>query len=76
MEKIFSTKRPDVIIGFKMTEHEFKELDNDYLGLCLACGEVNDSCEPDARNYTCENCEKEKVFGSSEIMMMGKIAFI
>jgi len=25
-------------------------------GFCLACGERQDGCEPDARNYECECC--------------------
>ena len=40
-------------------------------GICLACGEDADGCEPDARGYTCEVCEKPYVYGAQEIMMMG-----
>lgn len=40
-------------------------------GFCLACGEDADSCEPDARNYRCECCGEEQVFGAEEVMMMG-----
>ena len=40
-------------------------------GVCIACGEDADGCEPDARNYKCECCGENKVFGAEEAMMMG-----
>lgn len=40
------------------------------IGICIACGEEQDGCEPDARNYLCENCGKRKVFGAEELLMM------
>jgi len=42
-------------------------------GFCLACGEDADTCEPDARNYTCEYCGEREVFGAEELMMMGVV---
>ena len=39
-------------------------------GVCLACGEFQDGCEPDARNYTCDSCGKNKVFGAEEAILM------
>lgn len=38
-------------------------------GFCLACGAESDSCEPDARNYECEDCGEKQVFGAEEILM-------
>ena len=40
-------------------------------GFCIACGEERDGCEPDARNYPCESCGERKVYGASELLMMG-----
>ena len=40
-------------------------------GFCVACGAETDGCEPDARNYKCEECGKRQVFGAEEIMIMG-----
>lgn len=40
------------------------------IGLCIACGEENDCCEPDARNYECEFCGAKQVFGAEEILFM------
>ena len=48
------------------------EMDNN-IGFCLACGEENDSVEPDARNYECDVCGEDKVFGAEEILLMGEV---
>jgi hypothetical protein len=40
-------------------------------GFCLSCGEDADGCEPDARNYTCEACDAQRVYGASELLIMG-----
>jgi hypothetical protein len=39
-------------------------------GVCLACGEERDGCEPDARNYECYACGEMKVYGAEEILIM------
>lgn len=40
-------------------------------GFCLACGNTQSGVEPDARKYTCEHCNAEKVYGAEELVMMG-----
>jgi hypothetical protein len=40
------------------------------IGLCIACGEEQDGCEPDACNYECESCGAKKVFGAEELLIM------
>lgn len=58
----------------KMAEGEYQELADASGGLCLSCGELAwGDCEPDARNYPCESCEKPRVFGAEEARMMGAI---
>lgn len=47
------------------------EFGTDNPGFCLACGEEQEGCEPDARNYLCESCGKHRVFGAQEILLMG-----
>lgn len=62
---------------FKMTEDEYRENVNDYNGFCLACGECRfGETEGDARNYPCESCEENKVFGTEELLVMGLIEII
>lgn len=43
------------------------------MGICLNCGEIAYSVEPDARNYKCEACNRLEVFGLEEAMLMGMI---
>jgi len=40
-------------------------------GLCLACGEEQEGCEPDARYYERETCGERQVFGAAELLVMG-----
>ena len=39
-------------------------------GFCLVCGNEQDGCEPDARNYQCEECGQWQVFGAEELLIM------
>lgn len=58
----------------KLTPSEWQQLEYECGGICLACGELKDSdCEPDARNYPCDDCGRSKVFGAEEARMMGAI---
>ena len=43
---------------------------DDYTGFCVACGKTRKGCEPDARNYPCEKCGENKVFGAEELLLM------
>jgi hypothetical protein len=40
-------------------------------GFCLACGAFGQAAEPDATRYICESCGEPKVYGLSELFMMG-----
>ena len=48
-------------------ERSNTSLDNP--GFCLACGAEADGCEPDARQYECEECGAKKVYGAEELLM-------
>lgn len=43
---------------------------DDNIGICLACGEEQFGCEPDARKYECESCGQSKVYGAEELLIM------
>ncbi len=43
---------------------------DEMIGLCHACGEEKDGCEPDARHYNCEHCDKNEVFGAAETLII------
>lgn len=40
-------------------------------GFCLACGDEQGECEPDAQRYECEACGAEQVYGASEVLIAG-----
>jgi len=42
---------------------------DDHTGICKACGSEQGGCEPDARNYKCEDCGKLEVFGAEECLL-------
>ena len=42
-------------------------------GFCLACGSIEDGVEPDAAKDACPNCGAYKLYGASELILMGLI---
>lgn len=42
---------------------------DDYKGVCKACGNIADDIEPDARGYICEHCGSPSVYGAEEILL-------
>ena len=54
-----------------LTQSSYLAIAGDGTGFCLACGSEASEVEPDARGYTCEACEKPKVYGLEELLMMG-----
>jgi hypothetical protein len=57
----------------KFTLDQVEQAMGNYEGFCLACGESQCSCEPDAQNYECESCGEMEVFGAEEILIMGLV---
>jgi hypothetical protein len=60
----------------RMHSVTFHEMDDGYIGLCLACKEPQENCEPDAHKYTCESCGENAVYGVSELLLMGELEVI
>ena len=61
------------IKAHRFTIEQIKEADELQAGFCLACGEMRDCCEPDARKYECEVCGKKQVYGAGELVLMGYV---
>jgi hypothetical protein len=40
-------------------------------GFCIGCGAMQECCEPDAREYRCEDCKQNQVYGTEELVIMG-----
>jgi len=38
-------------------------------GFCITCGNEQGNCEPDAREYECEACGEDTVYGAEELLM-------
>ena len=53
---------------FACAEQRMFGLDN--TGFCLACGNEQGGCEPDARRYKCESCGARHVYGADELAMV------
>lgn len=49
------------------------DVEDGTIGVCLACGELAYGVEPDACGYECECCEKRKVFGLEQAVLMGLV---
>jgi hypothetical protein len=53
-----------------LTEAAYRRLSSlDNPGFCIACGNEQGGCEPDAREYECEACGEAQVFGAEELLM-------
>lgn len=52
--------------------HDYTDLDQ---GICLACGEVQGFCEPDAKQYTCEVCDEAQVIAFEQALIEGLVTF-
>ena len=57
-----------------VTEDELAELDT--TGFCVACGAEVSGVEPDARQYACEDCGEEAVYGLEELALMGLVRIV
>jgi hypothetical protein len=53
---------------------EIQEAMEDYTGFCVGCGAARGSCEPDAREYPCDECGENKVYGAEELVLMGCVS--
>lgn len=58
---------------FLLSQPEFHALTRDDIGLCTYCGSERECCEPDAREYCCEDCGEMAVYGAEELLIMGRI---
>lgn len=58
----------------KLSESDFQTLSEEYAGICIECGEIQDSgVEPDAHGYECNSCGKSSVYGLEEALLLGYV---
>lgn len=60
---------PDITLDLIMDACERRNMTLDNPGFCVACGNEQDGCEPDARKYKCESCGERAVYGAEELAM-------
>lgn len=60
----------------KMTEREYMQHLEDSTGVCTNCRSIRECCEPDARNYRCDECGEDSVFGVEELLMEGNLQLV
>jgi len=53
---------------------EIMEASENQCGFCTECGEERECCEPDAREYECEECGAFAVYGAEELAIMGLVS--
>jgi hypothetical protein len=63
--KVHATITPDAVM--EACQRRRASLDNP--GFCILCGLEAQGVEPDARNYVCESCGAEQVFGAEELLI-------
>lgn len=56
-----------------ITLEEYELLQEENLGMCIACGYQQGAVEPDAENYECEDCGENKVMGVDNLLIMGYV---
>jgi hypothetical protein len=61
---------PTITINRVLEACERRMTSLDDPGFCLACGNEQDGCEPDARNYPCESCGERRVYGAEELVLL------
>jgi hypothetical protein len=69
------TKKPAGTLALAIlrsfTPAQIREAMDGGAGFCVACGYTQDCCEPDAREYVCDDCGEPKVYGAEELALMG-----
>jgi hypothetical protein len=68
-----TTTRPRPLKRRTFTLEQIQEASGLQCGFCLACGAMQEECEPDARNYRCDCCGAQHVYGAEELPIMGLV---
>ena len=65
----------NTIKPIQISAAEYAHLTENYGGICVQCGDQAYGVEPDARQYRCEACGAEAVFGVEELVIQGVLCF-
>jgi PHP family Zn ribbon phosphoesterase len=56
-------------VMIRITMEDLQEAIVNNYGICTKCGAIGQFAEPDARNYTCEECGEDSVFGAEQVVI-------
>ncbi len=62
-------RHPKLTIDVLLEAAERREHSLDNPGFCIKCGNEQEGCEPDAREYECEACGEDAVYAPEELLM-------
>lgn len=60
---------PSITVKRLMDADMRRRMTLDNPGLCTACGNEQEGCEPDGRRIVCEACGEPAVYGAQELLM-------
>ena len=52
---------------------EIQQAIDDHNGFCIKCRYEQEGVEPDAREYECDECGENAVYGAEELVVMGLV---
>jgi hypothetical protein len=53
-----------------LTMDQVMDAADENTGFCMACGEEQGGCEPDAEKYECKACGAKQVYGAEQILIV------
>jgi len=72
----YTTRHGHERYRFDAPPQEYADLAENGGGACVCCGDECDMVEPDARQYRCECCGQDGVYGVEKLLVMGLIRFL
>lgn len=75
--KLITGERIPYVWHLPVVDTEFERVVFDgTTGLCIACGEEHENCEPDLRRAKCGTCGEMFVYGLEELLVRKLIAAV
>lgn len=59
-----------------ISEEEYAQNCENYMGVCLVCKEWKEEVEPDAEGYDCPSCGSAEVMGAEQLAIHGLLEFM
>lgn len=69
-------RRPPITADepLRMTEREYRRLEDEMIGICIACHAHRPNTEPDVTDYPCDSCDgRRTVHGVDDLLQSDRI---